>query len=106
MKKLLAIAVLALAAIPAAGLAGDIDNANECKAKGDGAHIRSGLADGGQEDRGSGCINAGGVQVLYIGGEISPENSGNAGSPCGAIVVADDEITPDGDKDFNDTTCN
>ncbi|HEX9697302.1 MAG TPA: hypothetical protein VGB64_13435 [Actinomycetota bacterium] len=104
MKRLIiAFAALAIAAIPAAGVADDIQNPNQCKAEGDGVFID---AEADEQDRGSGCINVGGVQVLYIGGELEPENADNAGEPCGAIVVLDEEISPEGDKDFTDETCN
>jgi hypothetical protein len=102
MRKLFAIVVLSAAIIPAGALA-DIDNANQCKARGDGAHIVLPLVDTGEADRGSGCINAGGTQVIYVGGELDADQHG--GGMCGAVVVLDDEVTPDGDPNFNPADC-
>lgn len=104
MRKILSAALAAFAlTLPAAVGAHEIDNANQCKAKGDGAHIVFPLVDTEEADRGSGCINYGNTQVVYVGGELSSENNG--GMPCGAVVVGDEEITPDGDKNFDPQAC-
>jgi hypothetical protein len=41
--------------------------------------------DGGEPGRGSACVGAGGQVILYAGG--------NANAPCGAIIVANQNVS-------------
>lgn len=115
MKKLLAVVVLALI-VPVGAKADDIENPDQCRAHGDGVFIQQiplnrDDSEAEQRDRGSGCVNVGDTQVVYVGGELQAEDPQHENGPCGAVVVMNENVTDnedlglDGQDDFTHEDC-
>lgn len=107
MKKMLAVLFLALI-VPMGASADDIQNPDECRAHGDGVFVQQiplNTDEEGQADRGSACANFGDTQVVYVGGELQGEDPHHGNGPCGAVVVLNEEVTPEGETDFTHEDC-
>ena len=103
-KFLLAGLVAAMSFAPIAGMAHSDGNedAKTCRA-GSAEPLVVGAADdqsADNVDRASLCVHAEGTTVLYIGGEAQSEDNPGTGGACGAIIIADENVTGS-DEDWN-----